>query len=164
MNINISKEELRDEIEEFLLEHKSASIATCKDNMPRCSPVQYYMGKDLDIFIPSAGGEKFDAISSNPKVCLLVNTEYIDYRKIKGVQIFGKAELSMLSKEIVEEARAYIPKYLYSEYENNKIKIIKIKPDKIVYLNSLENGDRTKQILNLEEDRVEINEDCLTLI
>lgn len=160
----MSIEELREEIEEFLLEHKSAALATCKNSIPRCSPVQYYMGKDLNIFIPSAGGEKFDAIANNPKVCLLVNTEYIDYRKIKGVQIFGKTATSTGSRDLIDEASAYIPDHLISEYENDRIKLIKVIPEKVVYLNSLESGDRTKQVLNLEEDRVEIKEDELVLV
>ncbi|NLM13118.1 MAG: pyridoxamine 5'-phosphate oxidase family protein [Epulopiscium sp.] len=163
MNKKMSSEELRECIEDFMLEHRSASLATCKDNIPRSSPVQYFMGKDLSVFIVSAGGEKFDAIRTNPNVCLLVNTEYINYRKIKGVQVFGKATTNIEVPEIFEEAKAYCPEPFLMEHEGNRLKVIKIIPQKIVYLDSLEDGDRTKQILDLQENQVQIKEDVLEL-
>lgn len=160
----MSTEELREHIEEFLLEHRSAALATCKDNVPRSSPVQYFVGKDLNVYITSAGGEKFDAIASNPNVCLLVNTEYINYRKIKGVQIFGKATTSLEDPELFTESKAYCPEPCLMDNEKEKLKVIKIAPEKIVYLDSLEDGDRTKQVLDLQEDRVEVKEDTLVLM
>jgi len=160
----MSSEELREHIEGFLLEHRSASLATCKDNIPRSSPVQYFLGKDLNIYIISAGGEKFDAIALNPNACLLVNTEYINYRKIKGVQIFGKATTSLEDPELFTEARAYCPDPCIMDHEKDRIKVIKIHPEKIVYLDSLEDGDRTKQVLDLREDRVDIKEDKIAAV
>ncbi|MFS8541643.1 MAG: pyridoxamine 5'-phosphate oxidase family protein, partial [Tissierellales bacterium] len=91
MNVKMTAEELKQKIWEFLKEHKEGALATCLNNVPRSSPVQYVVGDDLTVYILSAGGEKFKAISQNPNVCLLVNTNYINYRQIKGVQIFGKA-------------------------------------------------------------------------
>lgn len=164
MNSQMSGEELREHIEGFMMEHRSASLATCKDNIPRSSPVQYFMGKDLNVFITSAGGEKFDAIAKNPNVCLLVNTEYINYRRIKGVQVFGKAVTSMEDPELFTESKVYCPEPCYMEHEKDRLKIIKIIPEKIVYLDSLEDGDRTKQVLDLQDDRVEIKEDALASI
>ncbi|HHW66921.1 MAG: uncharacterized protein PWP07_794 [Epulopiscium sp.] len=163
MNKTMSSEELREAIEEFMLEHRSASLATCKDNVPRSSPVQFFLGKDLSVFILSAGGEKFDAIKANPNVCLLVNTEYINYRKIKGVQVFGKATTNMEAPEIFEEAKVYCPEPFLMDHEGERLKVIKIIPQKIVYLDSLEDGDRTKQILDLKANRVQIKEDELGL-
>lgn len=142
----VSAEELKILISEFLKEHKSGSLATCMNNIPRSSPVQYFIGEDMNIYILSAGGEKFNAIKSNPNVCLLVNTDYIDYRQIKGVQIFGTATTSLENQRIFEEAREQHP----TEYVMNNerdLKVIKIVPEEVVYLDSLGEGDRTKQIL-----------------
>ncbi len=74
MNRLMDPVELKEHIREFLKEHRQASLATCLNNIPRSSPVQYFLGADLDIYIISAGGEKFKAIAENPTVCLLVNT------------------------------------------------------------------------------------------
>lgn len=144
----MSPDELRRHIREFLIEHKCAVIATSKNNLPRCSPVQYFLGEDLDIYILSAGGEKFGCIQDNPNVCMLVNTEYINYRQIKGVQIFGNAITSLSRPELKNEAKKYCPDKHLIEHEWDSLLFIKIVPEEITYLNSLEDGNRTKQILH----------------
>ncbi|MCR1900118.1 pyridoxamine 5'-phosphate oxidase family protein [Irregularibacter muris] len=156
-NKKMSFEQLEHHIEKFLKEHKSASIATCMNEIPRSSPVQYYLGEELNIYIPSAGGEKFKAIEKNPKVCLLVNTEYVDYRKIKGVQIFGQARTSLEDKGLIEEAKKYIAHAHLLEEE--KLQVIKIIPEEIIYLDAIDRGDRTKQVLKLMDKQVTIQKD-----
>ncbi|WP_244272749.1 pyridoxamine 5'-phosphate oxidase family protein [Natronincola peptidivorans] len=154
--------ELRDHIRGFLKEHKSAALATCKDDIPRCSPVQYFLGEEMDIYILSAGGEKFKAIESNSNVCLLVNTEYINYKRIKGIQVFGKATICAQDKKIFEEAMKYNPDNEMGQVKGDHLKAIKIVPTEVVYLDSLEDGDRTKQILRHEE--VEIQPEEMSLL
>lgn len=159
MNKRMSPLELKEHVKGFLKEHKDASMATCMNNIPRSSPVQYFMDEELNIYITSAGGDKFKAIEGNPNVCLLVNTEYINYRKIKGVQIFGKATTSLRDSKIYEEAMMYSPEPYLLENEKKSLKVIKIVPEEIVYLDSLNKGDRTKQILKHNE--VTIREDTM---
>ncbi len=153
--------ELKEHIIGFLKEHREASLATCINNIPRTSPVQYFLGEEMDTYIFSAGGEKFNAISENPNVCLLVNTEYINYRRIKGVQIFGKAKTSFDDAFLLDEAKIYTPDPYLFEHQTVDLKIIKIIPDEIVYLNSLEAGERTKQIL--KENTVKTKEESLLI-
>ncbi|AOY75144.1 pyridoxamine 5'-phosphate oxidase family protein [Clostridium formicaceticum] len=143
--------ELRQHIIEFLREHKSASLATCKDGIARCSPVQYFLGEEMDLYILSAGGEKFKAIQQNPNVCLLVNTEYINYKRIKGIQVFGQATICAQDRRVYEEAMKYNPDNEIVTFKGNQLKAIKIVPTEVVYLDALESGDRTKQILRHEE-------------
>lgn len=147
MNEKMSAVQLKNHIINFLREHIDGSLATCMNNIPRSSPVQYFLGKDMDLYILSAGGEKFNAIAQNPNVCLLVNTEYIDYRKIKGVQIFGTAATSMQNKDLYTEAKGFAPDPYLMDREKNRLHVIKIVPSEIVYLDSLHEGDRTKQVL-----------------
>jgi len=152
--------ELRDHIIAFLKEHKSGALATLLDSSPRCSPVQYFVGDEMDIYIVSAGGDKFKAIEQNSEVCLLVNTEYISFRKIKGVQVFGKASTSLVNRTLFDEALRYSSEPFMFEMNRESLNIIKIVPNKVVYLDSLDSGDRTKQIL--EHERVTIKQDELT--
>lgn len=144
MNESLSHQDLKNHIIGFLKEHKEGSLATCLDNKPRSSPVRYFLGGDLDLYVVSAGGEKFKALEENPNLCLLVNTHFIDYKQIKGVQIFGTGISSIEKPELLEEAKSYC-----KECPQENYKVIKIKPDEIVYLNSLVDGDRTKQILKV---------------
>jgi nitroimidazol reductase NimA-like FMN-containing flavoprotein (pyridoxamine 5'-phosphate oxidase superfamily) len=138
--------EFKTEVNEFLREHKDGSLATTLDNIPRSSPVQYFVGNDLDLYVLSAGGEKFASIEQNPNVCLLVNSDYLNYRQIKGVQIFGTATTSLMDDKLFEEASTYYPDKYIMDHEKNRLKVIKIKPQEMVYLDSLIDGDRTKQV------------------
>lgn len=147
----MSPSELRRHIIEFLKEHRNASLATCRGSEPRCSPVQYFLGEDMEIYILSAGGEKFKAIEENPNVCLLVNTEYINFRRIKGVQVFGRAMTSTQDYSVYQEAMRYNPDNELLHLKGDLLKAIKIMPTEVVYLDSVEDGDRTKQILRHQE-------------
>lgn len=147
MSQTMSEMELKAHILNFLKEHHEASLATCLNNIPRSSPVLYFLGNNLEIFIYSAGGSKFEALQKNSNVCLLVNTPYLDERKIKGVQVFGKASTSFEDQSLHDEASQYAPKALFSDHNVQNLHVIKILPDEIVYLDSLIDGDRTKQIL-----------------
>ena len=160
-NRRMSAGELKEHIMTFLKEHKEGSLATCLNGMPRSSPVQYFIDDNMSIYILSAGGEKFNAIHQNPNVCLLVNTNYITYRRIKGVQIFGKATTSIENPGLFEEAKRQNPEAYMMDHERNQVKVIKVIPDEIVYLDSTEDGDRTKQILKNNE--VVIKEDSMLL-
>lgn len=156
-NKRISAEELKILISEFLKEHKDGSLATCMNNIPRSSPVQYFVGDNMNIYILSAGGEKFNAIAENPNVCLLVNTDYINYRQIKGVQIFGTASTNLMDRSLYQEAKEQYADQYVMENER-ELRVIKIVPEEIVYLDSLGDGDRTKQVLRynnviIKEDR-----------
>lgn len=150
MNRIMHPSELREHVRKFLGERCNGSLGTCLNGMPRSSPVQYYLGQDLEIYILSAGGDKFRAIEQNPNVCLLVNTEYINYTRIKGVQVFGRAMTSEYEPGLLHEAFEFCPDCHINDFPKDSIKAIKIIPEEIVYLNSLESGDRTKQILTKE--------------
>ncbi len=150
MDKRLSTTELKKEIKSFLNENKLASLATCGNSIPRCSPVQYFTGENMDIYVISSGGDKFNNIQDNPNVCLLVNTDYVDYKKIKGVQVFGQAHTSLKHPHYIDEAKKYASYEQMLTIEKDWINIIKIVPDEIVYLDAL-NGDRTKQILKNDQ-------------
>lgn len=150
MDKRLNTAELKHNIKQFLDENNLASLATCGNNIPRCSPVQYFTGDNMDIYVISSGGDKFNNIQDNPNVCLLVNTEYFDYKKIKGVQVFGQAHTSLKHSDLVDEAKKHSSYEQLLAIEKDWINIIKIIPDEIVYLDAL-NGDRTKQILKNDQ-------------
>ena len=143
--------QLRENITEFLQEHMDGSLATVRNNIPRSSPVRYFIGDDMEIYILSAGGEKFNAIKENPNVCLLVNSNYLDHRKIKGVQVFGKAVTSVDDRDLYHEAIGYAPDPFLMEREQSHLQVIKIVPDEVVYLDAIKEGQRTKQILKADD-------------
>ncbi len=143
-------DDLRRHIKNFLSSNRYGSLGTCMNDIPRSSPVQYFLGQDLEIYILSAGGTKFQYIKHNPNVCLLVNTQYTNYTRIEGVQIFGKAVTSEEEQGLLHEALEFCPDCHTIDPIKDNIKVIKIIPDEIIYLNSRETGDRTKQVLKSE--------------
>lgn len=151
MNEKLPSSQLRNKIYGFLKEHIHGALSTCKDNIPKSSPVHYFLGENFDLYILSAGGDKFSNIESNPNVCLLVNTEYVNYRKIKGVQIYGTAVTSINKPEIYEEAMDFSPDFNLMGRERDRLKIIKISPSEIIFINSLESGEKIRQVLNINE-------------
>lgn len=158
MNRQQNENELRNNVLDFLQENIDGTLATVKNNIPRSSPVRYFLGENFEIYVLSAGGEKFDAIRENPNVCLLVNSDYLDYRRIKGVQIFGTATTSLMDSTIFDEAVGYSHDPHMMMREKHSLKVIKIVPEEIVYLDALKDGDRTKHVL---KGNVEINEELL---
>lgn len=150
-NKHMSSETLQKRIWDFLGDQKEGSLATCFDNKPRSSPVRYFPGDGTNTYILSAGGKKFEAIAKNPNVCLLVSTDYVDFYQIKGVQVFGKAVTSLQDSSLFQEVKEQCKTVSTSENDLSGLNVIKIIPEEIVYLNSLGDGDRTKQILKLGE-------------
>lgn len=164
MNNLMKPDELRRHIKSFLSSNRYGTLGTCMNDIPRSSPVQYFLGQDLEIYILSAGGTKFQYIGHNPNVCLLVNTEYINYTRIEGVQIFGKAITSENRPELLHEAWEFCPDCHKIKSLKDIVKVIKIIPDEMIYLNSRESGDRTKQILAKEymtRQKLELNNELV---
>jgi len=122
------------------------ALGTCFGQKPLTSPVQYFLGEDLEIFILSPDGEKFKAIKENPNVCLLVNADYLSY-KIKGVQVFGTAKTSIEDETLYDEAMMFLTDPNIIDIEMEELKVIKIVPQEIVYLDAFKDENRTKQII-----------------
>lgn len=149
--------ELKKLVNTFLKENDNGALATCGNDkhQPRCSPVMYTtadVDDEVDIFILSAGGTKFGEIEENSQVCLLVNTDYTDYKRIKGVQVFGTATTSYSNPRLIDEAYSRSNAKEIFQKADEDLKVIKIIPDEIIYLDSLETGDRTKQVLDLRRE------------
>ncbi len=145
-NVHVSKirydNSLMGEITEFINENNYGVLATTYECFPLSSPVEYYTNDKKEIFIPSIGGNKFKNLGTNNNVCLLVNTDYKDITKIKGVQIFGKASVLERNTTEFEQASGYIDDPDILSYDNARI--IKISPVKMIYLNSMRSGEKDK--------------------
>lgn len=96
MNIerkHLSKEELEKEIIDYLSKKQACSLATCDTNgVPRISVVDY-MNDGLTIYIMSEGGGKFKNLKENNKVAIGIGTSTKTLRSVRGVNIWGIAEV-----------------------------------------------------------------------
>ena len=96
MNIerkHLSKEELEKEIIDYLSKKQACSLATCDTNgVPRISVVDY-MNDGLTIYIISEGDDKFKNLKENNKVAVGIGTSAKTLRSVRGVNIWGIAEV-----------------------------------------------------------------------
>jgi nitroimidazol reductase NimA-like FMN-containing flavoprotein (pyridoxamine 5'-phosphate oxidase superfamily) len=88
-----SKEELEKEIIDYLSKKHPCSLATCgKDGVPRISVVDY-KNDGLTLYIMTEGGEKIKNIQENSKVAVGIGTSTQTMRSVRGVNIWGIAEI-----------------------------------------------------------------------
>jgi len=137
----LSKDELKKEIIRFLSENKICTIATCTNNIPRSTPVRY-RSKDMTIYVLTEGGVKIKNIMENPNVSVSLYGDYSGFESVKGLQLWGRAEIiKPEDEEKYAEARSIIKS---EEREDLKklgvkaspdMKIIKIEATRARYLN-----------------------------
>ena len=83
------EDELKKEIRDFLEKRKIIVLCTCSDNVPRATPMDFYMDKksdDFNIYVGPAPGRKVKNIEENPIVSIGIYTP-MDTGKIQGMQI-----------------------------------------------------------------------------
>ena len=91
---------LKKEIREFLNDRKILVLCTCSNNIPRATPMDFYMDKKSDdfiIYVGPAPGRKVKNIEENPIVSIGIYTP-LDTGKVQGMQITatGKERLIFL--------------------------------------------------------------------
>jgi len=96
------EEELKKEMRDFLEKRKIIVLCTCSDNVPRATPMDFYMDKksdDFNIYVGPAPGRKVKNIEENPIVSIGIYTP-MDTGKIQGMQITasGKERLIFLKE------------------------------------------------------------------
>ena len=143
------EEELKKEIRDFLEKRKIIVLCTCSDNVPRATPMDFYMDKksnDFNIYVGPAPGRKVKNIEENPKVSIGIYTP-MDTGKIQGMQITasGKERLIFLREgdDDFEKAQKLV--------RGKRNLILKIIPEKIELLDYdfIKKGYSRLQILNL---------------
>jgi uncharacterized pyridoxamine 5'-phosphate oxidase family protein len=87
-----SREELEQEISDYLSKRQPCSLATCgKDGWPRISVVDF-VNEGLTLYIFSEGGDKFKNLKENNKVAVGIGTGS-QTMKSRGINIWGIAEV-----------------------------------------------------------------------
>ncbi len=132
MSIRMPEDELKKEIRNFLEKRKIIVLCTCSDNIPRATPMDFYMDKSQDnfnIYVGPAPGRKVRNIEENPNVSIGIYTP-MDTGKIQGMQITasGKERLIFLREgdEYFEKAQKIV--------RGKRNLILKIVPEKIELL------------------------------
>lgn len=146
------EEELKKEIRAFLKERKVIVLCTCSNNVPRATPMDFYMDKKSDdfiIYVGPAPGRKVQNIEENPYVSIGIYTP-MDTGKIQGMQITASGHDRLIFLREEDEGFEHGQKLVRGK---RKI-ILKIVPDIIELLDYsfLSRGYDRMQVLELKYD------------
>jgi len=89
----ISEKEFEDVIIDYLNKHNVLHLATCRDNKPRSTPLEYFNNR-LTVYVLSEGGGKFANLKANQKISYSICDPYHpqeDYFGATGLQVWGTA-------------------------------------------------------------------------
>ena len=88
------EDELRSQIEEYLKSHNVCTLAVADGNRPSAHTM-YYVCHGLHVYLESdPQSQKVHILKANPRISLTVDEDYADWREIRGVQMFGKANFT----------------------------------------------------------------------
>lgn len=132
--------QLRNAILDFAQGRDTGYLGTSGPGGVHVSPVRYFMDQDLNVYIHSRGGTKFENLATNEQACLLVSSPFQDdFHEIKGVQLFGKAEVIDPDSQLYKKAEILCP------WEHpDDVKLICLKTTEAVFVNRL-SGEDIKQ-------------------
>ena len=134
---NLTPESVEKAIIEFISENNVLHLATSRDNIPRCTPLEY-KHKGINLYVFSEGGAKIAFIRQNPHVAVSIASSYNPkeyFFGARGLQIWGKAKIFARFKER-EEFKATVNDLGLDESRfppDINFKIIVIEPEKIKY-------------------------------
>jgi len=143
---SIAEEDFLKIIIDFLDQHNVLFLATCKNNEPRCTPLEYF-NHGLTVYIFSEGGGKIANLKANPKAAYGIADPYHpdqDFFGATGLQVWGTAAVFKKSDnpEKFNEIRRYarymeaLKRQGLGEAANTvNFNVITIEPEKIRYLN-----------------------------
>ncbi len=86
-------EELKQQVLDYLKSHNTMTLATCAGDAPWAATV-FFASDDLRLYFFSAPESRHcQNLAANGRVAVTVQEDYQDWRKIKGIQFEGRAEL-----------------------------------------------------------------------
>jgi len=148
-------EELEEVIVHYLDTHNVLHLATCRNDEPRSTPLEYF-NNCLTVFIMSEGGGKFANLKENDRVAYSISDPYdpvADFFGAKGLQCWGRAKYFNKNDDLntyAEVAKYKRPNPSLAKIGLDKIadafnfKVVIIEPEKFRFL-SLRNGVRNAE-------------------
>ena len=143
------EKELKNAIRAFLKQRKILVLCTCLDNIPRATPMDFYIEKDSNDFtlhVGPAPGRKVSNIEQNPNISIGIYTP-MDTGKIQGLQVTASGNERLI---FLREGNEEFDKVQKIVRGKRKL-LLKIIPEKIELLDYdfIKKGYSRLQILDL---------------
>jgi nitroimidazol reductase NimA-like FMN-containing flavoprotein (pyridoxamine 5'-phosphate oxidase superfamily) len=131
--------DLEKRIIQFLKEQNMCVLATCSNDVPRATPIEYH-SKGMTMYFVGEPGTKLENMKINPNVSIGIFHPYIGWDSAKGAQITGKAKIILRehSAEFKEGLAAYqwekTAKELGIKTFPEKVELVKVETEKIEFI------------------------------
>lgn len=136
VNSKMPNNELKNEIEKFILNHNTCALATGSGNFIRCTPIEYQYYEN-NFYIITEGGFKFKGILQNKTVSMSIADNYENMANVKGLQISGVAKIvPLFSEEYIDVLKSKKIQSNILEKLPINLYIIKVTPQKFEFLNT----------------------------
>lgn len=143
----LTKQELFEEINKFIINNNTCALATGIGDYVRNTPIEYTYYNNNFYFI-SEGGFKFKGVLQNSNVSITIFDKYTSMSELKGMQVTGKSEIiPCWSEEYIQVIKF---KGLNINFLRNlpvNLYLIKVVPQAFEFLNTdfKEKGADSKQ-------------------
>lgn len=153
----MSKRNLERYVTQFLLENNMCVLATCYEDVPRATPIEY-RSKGIKLYFVGEPGTKLRNLANNQNVSIGIYMPYIGFESAKGAQITGKATvISKESEEFNESLEVYqwekkAKEFNLSEFPKS-ITLIRVDPMKVelIDMSLKKKGYSARQVLIKEK-------------
>ena len=140
---------LKKEIREFLKTRKVLVLCTCSNNIPRATPMDFYMDKksdDFNIYVGPAPGRKVKNLEENPVVSIGIYTP-MGTGKVQGMQITATGKDRLILMKEGDDGFDHAQKIV----RGKRKLLLKVVPEKIELLDYdfIKNGYNRLQLLDL---------------
>jgi len=110
----VANRKLKETVLNYLKEHYTMTIATAEGETPWAAAVFYANDGFTLYFLSDPESRHSKNIAENPVVAVTINEDYHDWRKIKGIQMEGKAELVATEEQVARAVATYVNKYSFT--------------------------------------------------
>jgi uncharacterized pyridoxamine 5'-phosphate oxidase family protein len=137
---SITHRDLEKLIIQFLKKQNMCVLATCGDNVPRATPVEYH-SKETTIYFVGEPGTKLENMKKNPNVSIGVFLPYTGWDSAKGAQISGKAKI--VSRENSTEFKEGLEAYQWEKtakelglkaFPETGVELVKVEPKTVEFI------------------------------
>lgn len=144
LEAQLPRAELERQIAEFLRMVNVCVLATCLDDVPRATPIEFY-ANGLTIYVAASRGTKLPNMESNARVsvavCSRTHTDWTDWHDVTAAQITGEPELLRYEERPADyrealrvyDWRKYRRALGIAEQEPRKTTFVRIRPLRIEF-------------------------------
>lgn len=131
----LPQQELEKYIAEFLKQNNMCVLATCSNDIPRATPIEY-RSKGTALYFVGEQGTKLKNITNNPNVSIGIYFPYTGMDSAKGAQITGKASIIQRdAEEFKDGLEAYqwekTAKEFHVQEFPKSLELIRVDPSKV---------------------------------